>query len=204
MNRGAFFFFFLFFFTQATPDTHAYFLSDSAKSKRWYLPHYVPLQFAGNIGLLSTGIGYTSNHENYQLSILYGYVPASLAQTRVHMVTAKNMFPLTRYLLRNGQTLIPYVGLGLTLEVGGISFLRMPSHYPDSYYDFPKNLHVLAFGGLRMQHVFEDDVRFLRGMELYAEAGTIDVYLWYKTISDEIKLHRVFSLAFGVNLLLKH
>lgn len=204
MYRAAFrLFFSIIFFINGSPDARASTAIDSTRLKKWFVPHYVPIQFAGNIGLISTGLGYTSDHENYQLSILYGYVPASVAQTRVHMLTAKNMFPLTRYALRNNQTLIPYAGLGLTLEIGGISFFKMPSHYPDSYYDFPKNLHVLAFGGVRMEHIFQDDVAFLRGMELYAEAGTVDVYIWYKAISNEIKFRQIFNLAFGVNLLLR-
>ena len=180
------------------------YVSDSTSSKKWYFPHYVPLQFAGNIGLVSTGIGYTSNRENYELNILYGYVPASVAQTYIHTVAVKNIFPLSRYLLRNNQTFVPYFGLGLTLEVGGISFFKMPSHYPKSYYDFPKNLHVTGFGGVKIQHFFRDDVKFIRGIEFYAEAGTMDIYVWYKAISDEIKFNEIFSLAFGINFLLDH
>ena len=176
---------------------------DSTASVRWYVPHYVPVQFAGNIGLFSTGVGYSSNHDNYRLNILYGYVPASVGGTRIHTVTFKNIFPIARYSLRNNETLFPYLGVGLSIEVGGISFLRMPDHYPDSYYDFPKNLHVIGFGGVKLQHLFGDDARFLQGIEFYAEAGSIDVYLWYKAISRQIRLQNVFSLALGVNLLLK-
>jgi hypothetical protein len=176
--------------------------TDSSKSAGWYVPRYIPVQFAGNIGLFSTGLGYTSNHDNFHLNILYGYVPASVALTDVHTITFKNIFPITRCPLRHNQTLIPYLGLGLSIEVGGISFLRMPEHYPDSYYDFPKNLHVLGFGGVSTRHLFTNDARFLKGLEFYAEAGSVDLYLWYKTISRQIRLRNIFSLALGVNLLL--
>jgi len=176
--------------------------SDSTRSGKWYVPHFVPFQFAGNIGFLSVGAGYNSNSHNYQLGILYGYVPASIGNAEIHTITAKNNFPLRRYQLKNNQTLIPYVGIGLTVEVGGNAFLAMPSHYPDGYYDFPKNLHVIAYGGTSVQHLFHNDFRFLRGLEFYVEAGTVDVYLWYKTISDQIKFNQIFSLALGVNLLL--
>ena len=177
---------------------------DSTRVRRWYLPHYVPLQFAGNAGFLSTGAGYNSNNQNYQLQLLYGYVPASVAGAWIHSITAKNNFPLAVYGLRNNRSVIPYVGLGLSVEVGGNSFFKMPSHYPESYYDFPKNLHVLAYGGARLQHLFQDEVTWLRGIEFYAEAGTIDVYFWYKTISSQIRLHEIFTLGVGVNFLIEH
>ena len=175
---------------------------DSTRSGRWYLPRYVPVQFAGNIGLFSSGVGYTSRHENYEISILYGYVPQSLARSHIHTITARNVFPLTRFPLRNNRSLIPYVGLGLTVEVGGNAFFRMPAHFPEGYYNFPKNLHVIAYGGTKFRHLFHDDFRLLRGMEFYLEAGTVDVYVWYKTISNQIKFNEIFSLAVGVHLLL--
>ena len=161
---------------------------DSTRSNRWYLPHYVPVQFAGN----------------FHLNILYGYVPASVAKTAIHTITAKNIFPITRYPVRNNQTLIPYLGLGLTVEVGGNAFFRMPSHFPESYYDFPKNVHVIAFGGAKLQHLFSNDSGFVRGLEFYGEAGTIDLYVWYKVTSGQIKFNQIFSLAVGINLLLDY
>jgi hypothetical protein len=178
--------------------------SDSTRSKRWYLPHQLPLQFAGNIGLFSTGIGYTSKNDNYELNILYGYVPAAIGEADIHMLTAKNIFPLSRYRFRSNQTFIPYLGVGLTFEAGGNAFFKTPSHYPKGYYDFPKNLHVIGYGGVKVQHLFQDDLTFLRGIEFYAEGGTVDIYLWYKAISDQIKFDQIFTLALGVNVLLNH
>lgn len=175
---------------------------DSTRSRRWYVPHFVPLQFAGNIGFLSSGIGYASNKGNYELNLSYGYVPEPVGGQEIHMITAKNVFPLARYSLRNNQTLIPYLGLGLMVEVSGHAFFTLPSGYPEGYYDFPKNLHVTGFGGVKVQYLFEDDTSFLRGLDLYVEAGTVDVYVWYKFISDEIRFNQIFSLAVGVNFLL--
>jgi len=168
-----------------------------------YVPHYLPLQFAGNIGFLATGIGYTSNKENYELSILYGYVPVSIGDHEIHMITARNIFPAGRFSMGNNQVLVPYLGLGLMVEVGGHAFFTLPSHYPEGYYDFPKNLHVTGFGGVKLRRLFPNATSFLRGLEFYGEAGTIDVYVWYRTISDEIKFNQMFSVALGINFLLR-
>jgi hypothetical protein len=179
-------------------------LRDSARVKPWYLPHYVPIQFAGNIGFLSTGVGYTSNHENYQLSLLYGYAPRVIAGAEIHTIAAKNIFPLSRHAMRNNQTLIPYVGLGLMVEISANSFFRQPDHYPEGYYDFPKNLHVTGYAGAKLQRLFPDEFSMFRGVEFFAEAGTVDIYLWYKAMSNQIRFHQIFSLALGVHLLIDH
>jgi hypothetical protein len=175
---------------------------DSTRTKRWYKPAFVPVQFAGNIGFLSTGIGFTSHTKKYELAIMYGYVPASLALTRIHTISAKNVFPLRRYDMKINQALIPYLGLAISVEVGGNAFLTLPEQYPKSYYDFPKSVHATAFGGIKLQQLFERHTRTLRGIELFAEVGTVDVYVWYKVMSEDIRLTQMFSLALGVNLML--
>lgn len=177
---------------------------DSTRAPRWYVPDHLPVQFAGNIGFLSAGLGYTSNHENYQLNLLYGYVPASVGLVDVHTITIKNVFPLTRYSLKSNTAFIPYLGLGLTVEVGGNAFFKNPSGFPEGYYDFPKNLHIVAFGGAKFQELLMRDFAFIRGVEFFAEAGTIDAYLWYKSMSSQIKFKNIFSLALGANFLLRH
>ena len=176
----------------------------SIRERKWYAPDFAHLQYAGNIGFISGGVGFSSRLRNYQLALLYGYVPKAIAGVRIHTLTAKNTFPILRYPLKNNQTLIPYVGLGLSFEVGGNAFFLMPSHFPESYYDYPKNMRVLAYGGAKVQHLFQTDWHGVRGIEFFAEAGTVDLYVWYKAMSQEIKLNQIFSLAVGANILISY
>lgn len=171
-------------------------------SRRWYVPDFIPVQYAGNIGVVSTGAGYSTRTENYHLGLMYGYVPKAVGGAYIHTVTAKNTFPITRYAMKNNRVLVPYLGLGLSVELSGNAFFRQPPHFPESYYDFPKNLHVLAYGGVKVQHTFDESWSGLRGVEFFAEAGTIDLYVWYKSMSREIRFNEIFSMALGVNLLL--
>jgi hypothetical protein len=175
---------------------------DSTEARRWYVPGFVPVQYAGNIGFISTGVGYASRLRNYELALMYGYAPKSMAGAVIQTLTAKNTFPIIRYPLKNNEVLIPYLGLGVSFEIGGNAFFRMPSHFPESYYDYPKNLRFLAYGGAKVQHLFDDDFYGLRGVELFAEAGTIDLYIWYKVMSHEIRTNDIFSVAIGANFLL--
>lgn len=177
-------------------------LNDTTQSRRWYVPDFVPVQFAGNIGFLSAGIGYSTRVRNYHVSLVYGYVPKSLAVTYIHTISIRNTFPITRYALKNNEILIPYLGLGASFELSGNAFFLQPSHFPESYYDFPKNVHALLYGGAKVQRLFANPAAGLRGAEFFVEAGTIDLYIWYKAMSNEIKLNEIFTLALGINLLL--
>jgi hypothetical protein len=179
---------------------------DSAKSvtalRKWYVPHFIPIQYAGNIGFISSGIGYASGSDNYQFSMLYGYAPKSITGVSIHTITARNTIHIYRLHLSRQKTLIPYAALGVSIELGGRSFLTPPSVMPKGYYDAPKSTHIVFSGGLKFRHETQGKKHF-RGTDFFLEATTIDAYAWYKFISDEIKLSQIVSLSFGVNLLLK-
>lgn len=121
---------------------------------------------------------------------------------RVHTLTAKNVFHICRFYTSERDQLIPYAALGLSLEVGGRSFLTQPSNMPRGYYNFPKSIHLIPAGGLKWRHIKEQH-RHFRGIEFFAEATTVDVYIWYKFLSDEVKMHQIMTLSMGVNLLRK-
>lgn len=172
------------------------------RSKLRYAQYYLPIQYAGNIGFISTGIGYSSRRDHYQLSLLYGYTPRSIAGVRIHTVTAKNIFHLYRFHLNEKQTVLPYGALGVSFELGGRSFFTQPSNMPPSYYDYPKSMHFILSGGLKFRHV-TSRYKGLRGFEFFAETTTVDAYVWYKILSDEVKMRHILSMAVGIHLLRK-
>jgi hypothetical protein len=177
--------------------------SDSTNvRRRWFNPRYIPIQFAGNIGFISAGVGYIARKDNYQLSIVYGFAPASISGVNSHLLTAKNIFHIYKFPISKKQTLIPYVALGVSVEISGNSFFTVPSNMPSDYYSFPKSIHAIASAGIKVRHM-TNNVRGFKGIELFAETSTVDAYVWYKFISDEIKTHQILSLAFGIHLLHK-
>jgi hypothetical protein len=174
----------------------------NTNKKLLYQPHYLPIQFAGNIGFISTGIGYSARKDNYQLSLLYGYAPPVFAGVHVHTITAKNIFHIYRFPFNKNETLLPYGSLALSCEIGGRSFLTLPSNMPRGYYNFPKSIHVLAGAGLKWRHM-TSPAKNLRGIEFYTEVTTVDAYIWYKFISEEVKMNQIMTLALGVHLMVK-
>lgn len=176
--------------------------TNARAKKRFYIPHYFPLQYAGNIGVISAGVGYQAPKDRYQLSVVYGFSPASVTGANIHTLTGKNIFHLYRFPIGEQNALIPYTALGLSIELGGRSFFIQPDNMPKGYYDFPKSIHVIASAGLKFRCMTEN-IRGLQGVEFFAETCTVDAYIWYKFLSSEVKIHDIFTLAFGVHFMRK-
>jgi hypothetical protein len=173
--------------------------TENSKQRRRYAPHYIPIQYAGNVGFLSTGVGYITSRDRFNFSIQYGYAPAKIAGIPIHTLTLKNVFHLYKF---NGKktTFIPYASLGVSLEIGGRSFFFLPSNMPDRYYKLPKSIHLIPALGIKMRHP-TNEIKAFRAVELFAEATTVDAYIWYKTICKEVRMSQIVSLSIGVNLM---
>jgi hypothetical protein len=45
--------------------------------------------------------------------------------------------------------------------------------------------------------------RYFRAIEVFAEAATVDTYLWYKLISNEVRAGQIVTASFGFNVFRK-
>ncbi|WP_299665683.1 hypothetical protein [uncultured Polaribacter sp.] len=176
------------------------FLNDTkAKDSVWYLPDYAKIQFAGNIGLLSVGVGYEIIHRAWYSEFLYGYVPESVSEAeKIHLITIKNTFPICTKEMGTNFTLSPIVGFTASLETGNNSFLKVPEKYPKGYY-ITNAIHFTLFTGVSIHKKFPNS-KMIKGADFYFELGTVETYLWYAITSKEVKLNDIFSTAIGVNL----
>jgi hypothetical protein len=173
-------------------------LSQFHFTRPWYVPDYFPVQYAGNIGVISAGVGYVFSKDRYQLSLVYGYAPKSAAGVTIHAVTARNIFHLFRFHLTKRNTLIPYAALGLSVELGGKSFLTLPSNMPSGYYKFPKSVHLIPGTGFKLR--CRSNSSSISAIEFFGEVSTVDAYVYYKIISDEVRMNQILTFAIGVHL----
>ncbi|WP_343330157.1 hypothetical protein [Polaribacter staleyi] len=168
------------------------------KEKSWYVPDYVKAQFAGNIGLFSVGAGYQLFDKVLYTELLYGFVPKSASKADdIHLITIKNTFPLFRKKIGDNLTLTPIAGIATTLDIGTTSFTTLPKKYPEGYY-VPTAIHFTLFGGVMLHKDFKKSKLF-KGVDFYAELGTVETYLWYALATKEVDLVDVFSTSIGVN-----
>jgi hypothetical protein len=169
-----------------------------AKEKSWYVPDYVKVQFAGNIGLVSVGAGYQLFNKVLYTELLYGFVPESVSKSdEIHLITIKNTFPIFRKELGKNFTISPIAGFATTYEIGANSFTTLPSIYPEGYY-VPNAFHFTLFGGAMVHKDFKDS-KMIKGADFYFEVGTVETYLWYVITSKEVSTSDVFSTSIGIN-----
>ncbi|MBL7939341.1 MAG: hypothetical protein JNL43_08275 [Flavobacteriales bacterium] len=164
--------------------------ADSTRAPKWA----ARAQFAGMQGLVSTGLLWTVPDGRLQIGALYGHSPDRHSGTDFHGAILRATgawFPVHKQ--QCGKwSMSPTVSLSAVMELGGISFFRLPDRYPDDYYG-PQALHGLLSIGGRLGH----PVRGGR-LALTAEAVTLDTYLWYGIIQRQIKFKGMWSMALGV------
>lgn len=175
-------------------------LSDNDTVRKWTLPSHVSMQFAGNIGLISVGVGYNAFKSKCQLTLAYGYVPAPVSRKAIQLITLKGNITLFKLTIRKHQVL-PYFGLAGTMETGRNTFIRLPSRYPRGYYH-SNAFHLSGALGLKTSVWHSGSPAWLREIEVFSEVGSQEIFIFYKVTQNEIDLGRILNVAVGVNLLL--
>jgi hypothetical protein len=174
-------------------------IEDKGKDKAWYIPDYVKTQFAGNIGLFSVGAGYEVFNNVLYSELLYGYVPESVSKAKkIHLITIKNTFPIFTKEFDNNYTVSPIAGFSASYDVGTNTFTTLPNNFPRDYY-ITNAIHFTLFVGAKVHKNFVNSKVF-KGVDLYAELGTVETYLWYAITSKEVTFSDAFSTAIGINL----
>jgi hypothetical protein len=173
---------------------------DTVARRRWILPDQVSVQFAGNIGLISGGVGYSLLKNRSQLTLMYGYVPASVARKEIHLISMKGNVTLFNLTIRS-HAILPYFGLAGTMETGRNTFIRLPSKYPKGYYH-SNAFHLSGALGIRTVIWSTDSRIWVKGVEMFSELGSQDIFVYYKITQHEVDVRRILNVCIGLNLLL--
>lgn len=169
----------------------------NARERAWYVPDHAKLQFAGNIGFLSPGVGYSLARERLELDLFLGWVPEAVVGRDIWSVTGKlTWLPWTagagewRF-----QPLTAAVQL--TNTFGDDFFIREPEGFPRGYHMLPTALRAgFAVGGTARA-----PWRGLERVSLYYELVAVDVMLaFWTTNRNAIDLSDVVSLALGARV----
>ncbi len=154
----------------------------------------VNIQIAGNIGHVSLGWGSNNLFKQIMLDFHYGYYHHSKSKMQVHTLALKSSYQLWQF-DQNKYLLAGYVGATIAYSLVNNTFLRYPSYFPNSYYDFPNAIHLFPyFGVLNKIKAYP--------MGLYFEIGSADYLLIVAFRNKSIKPHQIFNLAVGVHFYL--
>jgi hypothetical protein len=165
------------------------------------VPDHAKVQLAGQIGLVSEGVGYQVAGQRLHLDLLFGWVPASVAGgDDIYCLTGKithvpwRLRAGTRWRLEPVRT-----AAQLTYTFGSQYFTRPPDRYPSGYYDLPTAWHMgVALGGAVTRPPRRDREREV-GFYWEFVALPLQVRDWWRN-RDVIDLSDVVSVAVGVTL----
>ena len=125
-------------------------LSAQKNSFKTLLPDHIKVQYAGGMGFISFGMGYSSRDQKFEGDLFYGYLPASIGGVSIHSLSGK--FSWIPFQLRRTKKIRiePLVtGLLINYSFGKQYYSFDPPNYPYSYYGFPTAIHSALFLGSR-------------------------------------------------------
>lgn len=167
----------------------------------WYVPDLAKLQVAGYLGTVGAGVGYAAFNDVLNVSVYYGFTPASVAGHVVH--TGKLAFDVRPFELRAGDVrFVPgYIGGGLLYAFGGEFFTRLPARYRriDSRYYPPTAVHWMIHAGTEVDYVPRRGPFERHG--LYYEVVALDSYAFsYFENPERLRLIDIFSSSIGYRM----
>ena len=171
------------------------------KSRKWYIPDHLKLQFAGNIGFMSGGPGYLSRNKTLETDVLFGFLPQKFGGDALVTLTAKTTYSPWRIPLKNSYYIVPFsLGFYLSYTFGPQFDSKWPSYYPAGYYWWATSFRPGAYIGGKVGRDIVVRKR-KRGLELYYELGTYDLILIsYAQNPKYLSPGKIVNLALGVKM----
>lgn len=176
------------------PILHSNFANDY-KAAGMLVPDFALVQFAGNIGVLSGGVGYSFLDNKILSSISYGYVPHFIGGTTIHTIAWRNNFQLYSWNLNQQNNLIAYANAGINIEPGDHSLLKIPERFPEGYYA-SNSFHYPIGLGFRIDT--QKSEKIFGSSALFLEAGTLVTYLYYEFKAKKPLTENIVTLSFGI------
>ena len=159
------------------------------------------IQFAGNIGLLSAGPGYSFLRDRMDAELLYGLVPGFEHQSSIHILTAKFSYRPWKFDLGKGYLLEPLkLGTGFSYSIGPQFHTSWPGRYPDGYYWWTTSLRLTPFLGPTLSRKVGGGFSFIKRVQLYSELGTNDLALVSFITNKKLGLTEIWNIALGTRL----
>ncbi|MBN1290880.1 MAG: hypothetical protein JXB48_03495 [Candidatus Latescibacteria bacterium] len=163
-----------------------------------FVPDHVKSQFAGNIGFMSFGAGYSFFDGKLQSDLFYGFVDHHQSWKDIHHITQKNTYLPFTVSVNDELSWKPVTfGTHFCYKVGNNNYetwFFLPDRYPDKYY-FPTAFHILLTVGT---HLIYKNPGMFKNTGVYMEAGTSALYLRNWITQDYVKLKDIVSLDIGI------
>jgi hypothetical protein len=161
-------------------------------------PTFAQVQYAGNMGLVSVGIGKSFFSERLSACLIYGYLPKNTNGADVHTVALKSYYSVIKKQINPKSALEGYLGASIIRGITKNTYLKYPSQFPKNYYP-PNAYHLALFTGAKHTSLIKNNKLFEK-IAAFIEFGTIDYELWYGIKTDYIGFFDLWNVSFGITL----
>lgn len=175
------------------------------RQRRWasLIPNQFVIQNAGNMGVLSAGIGWGYGRQHWETHLLWGYIPKHQSTRGKLTMTLKENFIPWSFDLKRGWSVEPLTTSVYMNTVYGHEFWKsQPRRYPSKYYEFMSTKFRLNVAlGQRITWQIPSQKRFnARSISLFYEISSCDLYIRTKFMEHSVPLKDILGLSFGIKL----
>lgn len=168
------------------------------------IPTQFILQNAGNMGLLSLGIGWNyGRRDQWETHLLVGRMPKYRSTRGKMTMTLKETFIPWRIGIGKGWDVEPLTtGIYINTVYGHEFWKSQPNRYPDKYYEFMSTKFRLnVFLGERITKTVPNNRRkFIKSITAFYELSTCDLYIRSMIQDSNVHLNDIVGLSLGVKL----
>ncbi len=165
------------------------------------IPQYYKLQYAGSIGFLSAGIGWSYCKERLETDLLWGIVPQyDDSRSKLTFTIRQQYIPFHIIL---GDTRWSFEPLTASFFMNTILDGRFweeepKGKYPSSYYNFSTKVRFNL--GVGQQITLDLPTKYHKSVSFYYQLSSCDLYVVSYATNKYLKLKDILSLAFGVKV----
>jgi hypothetical protein len=165
-----------------------------------FLPDHGKVQFAGSMGFLSLGTGYSFLNQKIDAGLFYGMVPAFAGGDNLHCLVLKSTFSLYQKQLHDQWRIVPITfGLFLNYSFGDQFYIFLPESYPDGYFFFSTGLRYHLFAGAAAARTLSSPMGIIKTVGGYLEINTNDLYLMsYARNTRHFYFYEILRLGIGI------
>lgn len=170
--------------------------------RRWYHPDYIKLQYAGEIGFVSLGLGKEIfKKKNGEIDLFGGYLPESIGGDNIICIAFKfNYMPWEKDVFNKKYKLEPLT-IGVRAYHAFTKKLNEQKNgdlYPNGYYWWTLGTRFGPFFGSRITKEY-DSKSFLKSLSLYMEIGTNDLYIYSWIVNrSTVPIYKIWNSSFGL------
>jgi hypothetical protein len=174
--------------------------STQQSTRKWYVPDVAVAQYAGSIGFVSVGAGYSVFHDKAYVDLLFGYVlPSQAGGESLETLTLKfTAAPWKTQLDERTEWRPLTIGTFFNYTMGRQYSSDLPGWYPSGYYWWSEAVRVNIFIGGNISRTTPRWKRVKRAA-LYYELGTNEIkFVSYVQNTGYLNIWQILHAGIGV------